>query len=103
MENSMFCYQCQEASKGVGCTLKGVCGKNSSTSAAMRHEFIPALSFSYRPAINKSHFKSYFDSTKNETQIYSPTEGFLYGRPLEKQSAALSLTFSNKLEMKVAN
>ena len=31
----MFCYQCQEASKGVGCTLKGVCGKNSSTSAAI--------------------------------------------------------------------
>lgn len=24
---SMFCYQCQEASKGIGCTLKGVCGK----------------------------------------------------------------------------
>lgn len=24
---SMFCYQCQEASKGVGCTVKGVCGK----------------------------------------------------------------------------
>lgn len=26
MEN-MFCYQCQEASKGIGCTIKGVCGK----------------------------------------------------------------------------
>lgn len=25
---SMFCYQCQEASKGVGCTSIGVCGKN---------------------------------------------------------------------------
>ncbi|HCX64962.1 MAG TPA: hydroxylamine reductase, partial [Eubacteriaceae bacterium] len=25
---SMFCYQCQEAAKGVGCTVKGVCGKN---------------------------------------------------------------------------
>ena len=24
---SMFCYQCQEASKGVGCTVRGVCGK----------------------------------------------------------------------------
>ena len=24
---NMFCYQCQEASKGVGCTIKGVCGK----------------------------------------------------------------------------
>ncbi|MGD9929621.1 MAG: hydroxylamine reductase [Mangrovibacterium sp.] len=28
MEN-MFCYQCQEASKGIGCTIKGVCGKTS--------------------------------------------------------------------------
>jgi len=24
----MFCYQCQEAAKGTGCTIKGVCGKN---------------------------------------------------------------------------
>lgn len=23
----MFCYQCQEAAQGVGCTVKGVCGK----------------------------------------------------------------------------
>ena len=25
----MFCFQCQEASKGIGCTVKGVCGKES--------------------------------------------------------------------------
>ncbi|MGI6678716.1 MAG: hydroxylamine reductase [Dehalobacterium sp.] len=25
---SMFCYQCQEAAKGSGCKVKGVCGKN---------------------------------------------------------------------------
>ncbi|SHK18904.1 hydroxylamine reductase [Tepidibacter formicigenes] len=25
---SMFCYQCQEAAKGTGCTIKGVCGKS---------------------------------------------------------------------------
>ena len=25
----MFCYQCQEAAKGTGCTLVGVCGKTS--------------------------------------------------------------------------
>jgi hydroxylamine reductase len=24
----MFCYQCQEAAKNTGCTVKGVCGKN---------------------------------------------------------------------------
>ncbi|MFW6289400.1 MAG: hydroxylamine reductase [Mariniphaga sp.] len=26
---NMFCYQCQEAAKGIGCTIKGVCGKTS--------------------------------------------------------------------------
>ena len=26
---SMFCYQCEEAAKGTGCTIKGVCGKTS--------------------------------------------------------------------------
>ena len=26
---SMFCFQCQEAAKGFGCTVKGVCGKES--------------------------------------------------------------------------
>lgn len=26
---SMFCFQCQEAAKGTGCTIKGVCGKTS--------------------------------------------------------------------------
>lgn len=29
---SMFCYQCQEAAKGTGCTLKGVCGKTGEVS-----------------------------------------------------------------------
>ncbi len=29
---SMFCYQCQEALKNTGCTMRGVCGKNEATS-----------------------------------------------------------------------
>ncbi len=28
---SMFCFQCQEAAKGTGCTIKGMCGKEAST------------------------------------------------------------------------
>lgn len=28
----MFCFQCQEAAKGTGCTVKGMCGKEESTS-----------------------------------------------------------------------
>ena len=31
----MFCYQCQEASKGVGCTIQGVCGKDAVTANLM--------------------------------------------------------------------
>ena len=29
---SMFCYQCQEAAKGTGCHVMGVCGKNEKVS-----------------------------------------------------------------------
>ena len=29
---SMFCYQCQEAAKGTGCTIRGVCGKSEDVS-----------------------------------------------------------------------
>jgi len=28
----MFCFQCQETAKGTGCTIKGVCGKEETTS-----------------------------------------------------------------------
>ena len=31
----MFCYQCEEANKGIGCTTKGVCGKDSDVSDLM--------------------------------------------------------------------
>ncbi|MFH1542525.1 MAG: hydroxylamine reductase [bacterium] len=34
MTNKMFCYQCQEASKGIGCDIAGVCGKNADVSNA---------------------------------------------------------------------
>jgi len=30
----MFCYQCQEASKGLGCDVAGICGKNEVVSNA---------------------------------------------------------------------
>lgn len=35
MNETMFCFQCQETAKGTGCTLRGVCGKGASTSAMM--------------------------------------------------------------------
>jgi hydroxylamine reductase len=35
MSNNMFCFQCQEAAKGVGCSIKGVCGKPADVSNLM--------------------------------------------------------------------
>jgi hydroxylamine reductase len=32
---SMFCFQCQEAAKGVACTIKGVCGKEPELAGIM--------------------------------------------------------------------
>lgn len=32
---SMFCFQCQEAAKNTGCTIKGVCGKEERLSGLM--------------------------------------------------------------------
>ena len=29
----MFCYQCEQTAKGIGCTVAGVCGKDAVTSA----------------------------------------------------------------------
>jgi len=39
---SMFCYQCQEASKNTGCTVAGMCGKKADT-AKLQDELVLAL------------------------------------------------------------
>jgi hydroxylamine reductase len=31
MSDDMFCYQCEQAAKGTGCTVQGVCGKDPET------------------------------------------------------------------------
>jgi hypothetical protein len=84
-------------------TLYGMYSLKKGKVKAFRHEMIPALSFAYRPNINRDHFESYYDSIMQKEIVYSPTEGFLYGRPLDKQSAIMTFSLSNKLEMKVSN
>jgi len=32
MDNKMFCFQCQETARNIGCTQAGVCGKDAGTS-----------------------------------------------------------------------
>ena len=38
---SMFCFQCEEATKGTGCTTKGICGKTESI--AVQHDLLVYL------------------------------------------------------------
>lgn len=33
--SNMFCFQCQEASKGTGCTIRGTCGKTPALAALL--------------------------------------------------------------------
>ena len=33
MERQMFCNQCQETARNLGCTVMGVCGKNPEVAA----------------------------------------------------------------------
>lgn len=56
---SMFCYQCQEAAKNEGCTVKGVCGKTAET-ANLQDLLIFALkglAVYAEPAVGKGEFK----------------------------------------------
>ena len=41
-EKNMFCYQCEQAAKGKGCTIQGVCGKSPEV-AAMQDLLVYAL------------------------------------------------------------
>lgn len=56
---SMFCFQCQEAAKGTGCTVKGVCGKTDEVAASQDTLMYVAKGVSYLAhELNKAGQKS---------------------------------------------
>lgn len=85
---SMFCYQCQEAAKGTGCTVMGVCGKNETvanledlliyalkgmaevvTKGNMASESIPAANFELINSLFMTITNANFDDAAIEKQI----------------------------------
>lgn len=52
---SMFCYQCQEAAKGIGCTVKGVCGKSEDLAQIMDVLLYTCKGLSFYTIILKKH------------------------------------------------
>ena len=71
---------------------------------AIRHTMIPTMSFSYRPDFsdpNFGYYRTVQTDTSGTTRQLSIYDGFRYGSPSLGESAALSFSVSNQVEMKV--
>ena len=86
---SMFCFQCQETSKGTGCTIKGVCGKTEDVAklqdlliytlkgisqivvkAGLKTEFIPEVNYQLVNSLFMTITNANFDANAIEAQIH---------------------------------
>lgn len=117
----MFCYQCQEAAKGTGCTIKGVCGKTDEVAAlqdvllfvtkgianvnelAEKNKIVNTNAYKYMvDALFITITNANFDDAKIATKI---TEGILLRDTIKKELTAkgieitcndYSVTYSGK-------
>jgi len=62
----MFCFQCQEAAGGVGCKIKGVCGKDSTLS-----KWMDLLLFSVRGiSVAATHLRAKDIAVDNKVNVF---------------------------------
>ena len=98
MDAKMFCFQCQEAAKGTGCTIKGVCGKDDETANRMDlllfvTKGVSVVATLLRNAgvevpahINRFVVDALFSTIKKETfDIESITGRIVYGLKVREQ------------------
>jgi hydroxylamine reductase len=97
----MFCYQCQEAAKGTGCTVRGVCGKTDAVSKlqdlllfvlkgiswykdqpADQHITLPGLDRFFTEALFSTITNANFDKKVFEKRI---TQALDYRKTLSKE------------------
>ncbi|PLW95367.1 MAG: hydroxylamine reductase [Marinilabiliales bacterium] len=64
---SMFCFQCQEAAKGTGCTLAGVCGKKDDVAAMQDVLMYAAKGLSWW--MNQADEKNFSYDKKHHTEL----------------------------------
>lgn len=75
---------------------------------AIRHIMTPNISFSYRPDFSQEKF-GYYQTVQTDTtgtgtsRMLSIYDGFVYGSPTLGESASMSFSVNNKVEMKVLN
>ncbi len=59
VEEKMLCYQCQEAAKGSGCTIRGVCGKSPEVANLQNILIYVIKGLSYWTTLGRSHGLNY--------------------------------------------
>ena len=95
------------ASLGLTTQLYGMfLFKNSRKVEAIRHIMTPTISFSYRPDFSDERFGYYQNvqtDTDGNTRLLSIYDGFAFGAPGLGESASMSFSLNNKVEMKVRN
>jgi len=75
---------------------------------AIRHIMTPTIAFSYRPDFSDERF-GYYQTVQTDTtgsgtsRLLSIYDGFAFGAPGLGESAAMSFSINNKVEMKVLN
>ena len=108
----MFCYQCQEAAKGTGCEIKGVCGKAPETSNLQDLLLFVVKGISYYSTqcnersitldnkTNRFVFESLFATITNanfDNAVFTRkiAEGIAIRNDLRKQLESKGITFNN--------
>ena len=94
----MFCYQCEQAAKGTGCTVKGVCGKDE-TVATLQDVLVHALKgvsmYAHRagelgakdPEVDSFTVKATFSTLTNVNFDPERLEGLIYKAATMKAKA----------------
>ncbi len=100
---SMFCFQCQEAAKGFGCTVKGVCGKEPEVAGIqdVMMYFLKGMSFYANIAREKGIIREDVDRFIQEGLFMTITNAnFDKDRFIEKirEGFLLRIELENQLE-----
>ncbi len=94
-------------STGIGFTSRlygTVYGRNGPIQA-IRHIMTPSVNLSWRPDYGESSNAGFYKEVQTDslgnTRVFSKYEGFIYGAPGRGQSANISFSLANTIEMKV--
>ncbi|MDN4166507.1 putative LPS assembly protein LptD [Cytophagales bacterium LB-30] len=90
---------------GINTRMYGILNFKSERIKAIRHTFIPSVSYSYNPDYTDPSYGvyKYVQDSLGREVLTNKYQGFVYGTLPQGQSSSISFSLSNNLEMKVHN